>query len=47
VEATVTDDALVIRVQSRGPWDAERDMFETKRDMLELAAGRPIRCEAM
>jgi exopolyphosphatase/guanosine-5'-triphosphate,3'-diphosphate pyrophosphatase len=46
LEATVTDELILIRVQPRGAWDAERAMFETKRDMLELAAGRPVRCEA-
>jgi len=35
----------VIRVQPAGPWDAERAMFEAKRDMLQLASGRPVLCE--
>jgi exopolyphosphatase/guanosine-5'-triphosphate,3'-diphosphate pyrophosphatase len=46
LEAEVTDEALLVRVQTRGSWDAERDMFEAKRDMLELAAGRRVRCES-
>lgn len=46
VEAEVGDDEIVVRAQNRGPWDAERTMFEAKRDMIELAAGRPVRCVA-
>ena len=46
IEATVTEDALLVRVQARGSWEAESAMFETKRDMLELASGRAVRCEA-
>jgi len=45
--ADVRKDALVIRVQATGTWDAERVMFETKRDMLQLAAERPVLCEEM
>lgn len=44
VTASVTPDALRIRVEPRGAWDAERAMFEAKRDMLEIAAGRSISC---
>jgi exopolyphosphatase/guanosine-5'-triphosphate,3'-diphosphate pyrophosphatase len=47
IEAAVKDEAILIRVQSRGSWDAERTMFETKRDMLELASGRAVRVEAL
>ncbi len=46
VAASVTSDALIIRVKPRGSWNEERAMFEVKRDMLELAARRPVRCEA-
>ena len=42
----VTDDALLIRVRPNGNWEAERTMFESKRNMLELAAEREVRCEA-
>ena len=43
--ATASDDkdALLVRVQTRGPWDAERAMFETKKDMLQSASGRAVR----
>lgn len=47
IEARPTNEALVIRVKPTGPWDAERTMFDTKRDMLQLAAIRPVLCEAM
>lgn len=43
--ASATREGLVVRVQPDGPWDAERMMFLTKRDMLQLAAGRPVVCE--
>jgi exopolyphosphatase/guanosine-5'-triphosphate,3'-diphosphate pyrophosphatase len=46
ISATVTPDALVIRVQPKGKWEAEQTMFEEKRHMLELAAERAVRCEA-
>ncbi len=41
--ATAAGDALLVQVQPRGSWDAERAMFETKRDMLESASGRAVR----
>lgn len=47
LEATATDEALVIRVKANGPWDAERTMFDAKRDMLQLAATRPVLCEEL
>jgi len=47
VEISFTTDAVVVRVKSTGPWDSERVMFETKSDMLQLAAGRPVHCEPM
>jgi exopolyphosphatase/guanosine-5'-triphosphate,3'-diphosphate pyrophosphatase len=46
VEVSVSRDAIVVRVSPSGPWDAERDMFETKRDMLEVAAKRAVLCTA-
>jgi exopolyphosphatase/guanosine-5'-triphosphate,3'-diphosphate pyrophosphatase len=46
VSAAITDDMLVIRVQPNGNWVAERGMFELKRNMLELAAERTVKCEA-
>jgi exopolyphosphatase/guanosine-5'-triphosphate,3'-diphosphate pyrophosphatase len=47
LEASLTHDAILIRVNPAGTWDAELTMFETKRDMLQAAAGRPVRCEAL
>ena len=44
--ASITRDAITVRVQPDGIWDAERDMFDTKRDMLQLEALRPVICEA-
>jgi exopolyphosphatase/guanosine-5'-triphosphate,3'-diphosphate pyrophosphatase len=46
VTATDVPDALLVRVQPRGPWDAERAMFDTKRDMLQSASGRAVRVAA-
>jgi exopolyphosphatase/guanosine-5'-triphosphate,3'-diphosphate pyrophosphatase len=48
VAGSVTKEALIIRVQPqlKGNWDAERAMFDLKRDMIELAAQRAARCEA-
>jgi len=46
LSASVTDTALWIRVCSAGPWEAELTMFEAKRDMLETASGKSVRCEA-
>ena len=45
-KASDAPDALLVRVQTRGPWDAERAMFETKRDMLQSASGRAVRVTA-
>ena len=47
LEVDVTDKEILVRVQPRGSWDAELDMFETKRDMLELAAARGVHCESL
>jgi exopolyphosphatase/guanosine-5'-triphosphate,3'-diphosphate pyrophosphatase len=47
VSAAVTDDTLLIRVRPNGNWEAERAMFELKRTMLELAAERTVKCEAV
>ncbi len=46
VSVLVREDVLLVKVQPKGKWEAEKTMFETKRDMLELAAKRPVRCEA-
>jgi len=45
LEASATKEAILVRVQSAGTWDAERVMFEMKSDMLQVAAQRPILCE--
>jgi exopolyphosphatase/guanosine-5'-triphosphate,3'-diphosphate pyrophosphatase len=45
VTATVGREALSVQVEAAGNWDEERDMFELKRDMLELAAGRTVRLD--
>jgi len=45
LDVIITKEAFLIQVHPAGPWDAERAMFETKKDMLELAAKRPIHCE--
>lgn len=42
--AAVTSETLLVRVEPQGAWNAERTMFEAKRDLLELAAGRPVKC---
>jgi exopolyphosphatase/guanosine-5'-triphosphate,3'-diphosphate pyrophosphatase len=47
LEAAAEDKALVIRVKPAGTWDAEFAMFETKRDMLQRAADRPVTCKEM
>ena len=46
-EVEVTDGVITVRVKPRGVWDAERAMFEMKRDMLQLAAERPVECEPL
>jgi exopolyphosphatase/pppGpp-phosphohydrolase len=47
LSAEVTAEKVIVRVQPQGNWEAERAMFEAKRDMLELAAERPVKCEAV
>jgi exopolyphosphatase/guanosine-5'-triphosphate,3'-diphosphate pyrophosphatase len=46
VTAAITPDTLRVYVQAKGNWEAERDMFDVKREMLELAAERHVCCEA-
>jgi len=43
--ASVTPEAIAIRVKPAGGWDAERAMFGIKSDMLRSAAQRPVVCE--
>jgi exopolyphosphatase/guanosine-5'-triphosphate,3'-diphosphate pyrophosphatase len=47
VSAAVTEDTLVIRIRPNGHWEPERSMFEVKRNMLEIAAERTVKCEAV
>jgi len=46
LEAHVTKEAITVRVQPKGTWNAERAMFEVKSDMLQLAAKRAVQVEA-
>jgi exopolyphosphatase/guanosine-5'-triphosphate,3'-diphosphate pyrophosphatase len=45
LKVTVSKDVILIQVRPTGAWDAERAMFESKKDMLELAAKRQLDCE--
>ena len=45
LEASATKEAILVRVQSTGTWNAERVAFEVKADMLQMAAQRPVQCE--
>jgi len=47
LEASASREAILVRVQAAGIWDAERVMFEMKSDMLQMAAQRPVHCEEM
>jgi len=47
VEASATRDAILVRVQPAGNWNAERVAFEIKADMLQTVAARPVLCEEM
>jgi exopolyphosphatase/guanosine-5'-triphosphate,3'-diphosphate pyrophosphatase len=44
VEVSVSNEAVLVQVRAAGPWNAERAMFEVKRDMLQMAAQRPVEC---
>ncbi len=46
VSAAITSDTITLQVNSNGNWEAERGMFDVKRNMLELAAERTVACEA-
>ena len=46
-EAIANKEEIRIRVQPMGTWNAERVIFEVKRDMLQMAAKRPVVCEEM
>ena len=45
ITVTVSNEVVLMQVRAKGPWDAERAMFESKKEMLELAAKRPVQCE--
>lgn len=47
VSTSAAASALIIRVSASGPWEPEREMFESKRGMLELASARSVLCEAV
>jgi len=47
LEASATKEAILVQVQPKGTWDAERVAFEMKSDMLQIAAQRPIHCDEM
>jgi exopolyphosphatase/guanosine-5'-triphosphate,3'-diphosphate pyrophosphatase len=47
LEASVTKEALLVRVQSSGNWNAECATFEVKSDMLQATAQRAVRCEEL
>jgi exopolyphosphatase/guanosine-5'-triphosphate,3'-diphosphate pyrophosphatase len=46
-EVTVSRKEILIRVHPEGTWNAERLMFEVKRDMLQMAAQRSVLCESL
>ncbi|HEX4141430.1 MAG TPA: HD domain-containing protein [Candidatus Methylacidiphilales bacterium] len=46
VKASVKAEAIVVRVETAGLWDAERTMFATKSDMLQEAGRRRVLVEA-
>jgi exopolyphosphatase/guanosine-5'-triphosphate,3'-diphosphate pyrophosphatase len=43
-EASATKKEVTVRVDTAGVWEAEQVMFNTKRDMLQMAAERPVIC---
>jgi exopolyphosphatase/guanosine-5'-triphosphate,3'-diphosphate pyrophosphatase len=47
VEASAAKEAIVVRIESAGTWNAERVAFEVKSDMLQIAAQRTVLCEEM
>ena len=47
LEASVTKEALTVRVQADGNWNAERVTFEMKSDMLNSVELRDIHCVEM
>jgi exopolyphosphatase/guanosine-5'-triphosphate,3'-diphosphate pyrophosphatase len=44
VTARIEPAAITIIVRTAQPWSVESENFERKRDMLELATGRPVKC---
>jgi exopolyphosphatase/guanosine-5'-triphosphate,3'-diphosphate pyrophosphatase len=47
VEVGISKEAIIVRAQAEGNWNAERAMFETKADMLRAAANRAVVVEGM
>ncbi|MCE0483493.1 MAG: HD domain-containing protein [Methylacidiphilales bacterium] len=44
-DTSATEAKIVVRVKITGPWNAEREMFAAKRDMLQIIAERPVEVE--
>jgi exopolyphosphatase/guanosine-5'-triphosphate,3'-diphosphate pyrophosphatase len=47
INASYNDKAIIIHVKSSGNWETEGSMVKTKRDMLQIAANRPVLCEEL
>ena len=45
LEVKVSEKEILVLVRANGSWNAERSMFQTKADMLTLAAKRAVTCE--
>jgi exopolyphosphatase/guanosine-5'-triphosphate,3'-diphosphate pyrophosphatase len=45
--AQINDDVLLIRIEVDSNWEAEKAIFEAKRNMIELASERHVRVEAV
>ena len=43
-EALISPEGITVRVEPTGTWDAEKAMFDNKRDMLQIIAERPVVC---
>ena len=46
IHASANKESITIRVETSGVWEAEQGMFDNKRDMLQIAAERPVVCVA-
>jgi exopolyphosphatase/guanosine-5'-triphosphate,3'-diphosphate pyrophosphatase len=43
--ASIKPAGILVQVKPAGEWEEELEIFKLKRDMLQLAADRPVRCE--